>query len=268
MTLGVFAGAAAPAGAAVTIGQVGDPSASGCSSGYDWVQPTVTAGNSYVIPGNGTITSWTTYASGAPGQQETMKVWRPVAGQDGFYLAVGHTAPETLTPGGVAGNTFPASITVKRGDILGMYTNTGGKCAFSLPGDTYTAASGNTPDGQVGGPFDQGGSDYRLDITAEFVPSSAFGMTGVQRNKKKGTATLRFDLPNAGTLDASGAGAKVAASKSVPAGSANLVVKAKGRKRKQLNETGKAKLKLTVTYTPTGGTPNTTPIKVKLKKKI
>jgi hypothetical protein len=55
-------------------------------------------------------------------------------------------------------------------------------------------------------------------------------------------------------------------SSSVQAGSAHLVIKAKGKKRKKLNATGKVKLNVTITYTPTNGKPATQSTKVKLKK--
>jgi hypothetical protein len=65
----------------------------------------------------------------------------------------------------------------------------------------------------------------------------------VTRNKKKGTATLQVEIPNPGTLALSGKGVKprgAAAAVSVPAGTAKLVVKARGKKKtKKLEQTGK-----------------------------
>ena len=105
-----LAASVSPATASVTIGQVGPPD-NPCSSGFDWVQPTVTSGNSYVVPSTGgvvswTVKSWTTYG-GAAGGSMTMKIWRKVA-DPATYRAVGHAGPESVTPGGTAGNTFPA----------------------------------------------------------------------------------------------------------------------------------------------------------------
>ena len=45
-------------------------------------------------------------------------------------------------------------------------------------------------------------------------------------------------------------------SKSVAAGSAQLLIKA-GEKKRKLNKTGKVKLNVAITYTPTGGDPST-----------
>jgi hypothetical protein len=106
------------------------------------------------------------------------------------------------------------------------------------------------------------------------VPSNAFTIGAITRNKKKGTATLSANVPNPGELTASGSGVKASSagravtSKSVGAGQAQLLIKATGKKKRKLNETGKVKLSVAVTYTPTGGSPNTQSVKVKLKKKL
>ena len=56
-------------------------------------------------------------------------------------------------------------------------------------------------------------------------------------------------------------------SKSVGAGPAQLLIKAKGKKKATLNATGKVKLKPKVTYTPTDGDPSTQSVRVKLIKR-
>ena len=106
------------------------------------------------------------------------------------------------------------------------------------------------------------------------APSNSFTFGAVQRNKKKGTATLTVNVPNPGELTGSGKGVKVASaagaviSKTVTApGNVKLTVRAKGKKKRKLNETGRVKLNVTVTYTPTGGDPSTQSTKVKLKKR-
>jgi hypothetical protein len=104
--------------------------------------------------------------------------------------------------------------------------------------------------------------------------SNSFTLGSITRNKKKGTATLTVELPNAGDLSASGRGVKVftapqaLSSKSVGAGQTQLLIKANGKKKRKLNETGKVKLNVAVTYTPTGGAPSSQSVKVKLKKRL
>lgn len=106
------------------------------------------------------------------------------------------------------------------------------------------------------------------------IVDNSFTVATIARNKKKGTATVTLNIPDAGELVGSGKGVKASSagmavtSKSVGTGQATLVVKAKGKKRRKLNETGKVKLSLAITFTPTGGKAKTQSLKVKLKKKI
>src|SRR5512147_260258 len=73
---------ASPAAASVTIGQLApSPPASETSADTDRAQPSVTAGNSYVVPATGgvtawTLTSWSHNAAADVGQELTMKVFR------------------------------------------------------------------------------------------------------------------------------------------------------------------------------------------------
>jgi hypothetical protein len=200
-----------------------------------------------------------------------MKIFRPVPGQAGFYQVVGHSGPRTITAGGTAGNTIPADVPVKAGDLLGFHTLTTGDCIIPVLGETGRLFFfGDLSDGQSGGPFgSEGGS--RLDIEANFVPDNGFSLSGVRRNRKKGSVSLSFSLPNPGELAGSGMGAKVSSqartSKAVGAGPAQLLVKAKGKKKAALNATGKVKLRVSITYTPTGGDPSTQSVKVKLVKR-
>ena len=75
---------------------------------------------------------------------------------------------------------------------------------------------------------------------AALTPVNTFSVGKTQLNRKKGTATLSFEVPNAGELTGSGKGAKVASgarsSKAVQARTATLLVKAKGKKKRKLND--------------------------------
>lgn len=109
--------------------------------------------------------------------------------------------------------------------------------------------------------------NYRLNISAVINPTNSFSPGAITRDKKKGTATLAFSLPNPGDISGSGQGAQIAStgavtSEAVPAGIATLVVKATGKKKRKLNQKGKIKLNISVTYTPTGGVASTQSVKV------
>src|SRR5262245_644141 len=85
---------ASPAMPSVTIGQIALTPGPICSTTVDRVQPVVSSGNTYSVPANGTITSWSTNAGPMPGQLK-MKVFRPVGGDS--YRVVGHDGPRDLT---------------------------------------------------------------------------------------------------------------------------------------------------------------------------
>jgi hypothetical protein len=267
-----LAASASPAAASVTIGQLAPIGSvlSDCGSPRDRVQPTVTSGNGYVVPVAGTITSWSIDANANPGQMLAMKVWRRVAGST--YTAVGHDGPRNLISGTI--NTFPASVAVKPGDVLGLGTPappSDPSCSFAVPGETYLVRVGDLADGESGD-FNDTEPGYRLNITAVVAPTNAFTLGDVKRNKKKGTATLTVDVPNPGELTASGKGASASGaavtSKAVTAGPAQLLIRATGKKKRKLKAKGKVKLNLAVNYTPTGGDLASQSIKVKLKKKL
>jgi hypothetical protein len=257
VSLGVFAtpmlaASVSPALASVTVGQLADPNAGNCDAGVDFVQLGVTSGNSYVVPGNGTITAWTTQ-TGAESGALALKVFRKV-GDPASFQAVGHSEPQRLTPGGTAGNTFPANVRVRQGDLLGVHTLTFSPCGFKDPGGQHAFLSGDLADAEVAGFGPESGFD--LDVQAVFAPDNAFTLD-TRRDKKKGTATLAINVPNAGELVLSGKDIR-AASRSIPAaGETDLLVKAKGRAMRKLIKSGKAKVMPRITYTPTGGDPST-----------
>ena len=262
---------ASPAAASVTIGQVnpGPPGSGGtCGPNTDILQA---SGSAYVVPAAGTVTSWSHNNTAAVTHMLTMKIFRPLGGIN--YMVVGHQGPQPVTPGG---NTFPASIPVKPGDVLGLHDDSdgGGVCLFASPGsgDSIRFRVGNLADSQSG-TFPSTFSNTHVNASAVLNPSNSFTLGATQRNKKKGTATLTVDVPNPGELTVSGKGVKAAGvgavvSKTVTAaGAVKLLIKAKGQKRETLNETGKVNLKPKITYVPTGGDPSTQSTKLKLKKR-
>jgi len=268
MALGLAIGAS-PAAGSVTIGQLAPSAAaaSPCTSNHD-VVPVNTPGASYVVPNDGTITSWSTQARAVMGASMGLKIFRKIAEPD-LYLVVGHDGPYPLTSGAI--NPFPANVAVKRNDLLGVVIPPaagGPGCGFASMGDLIASNSTNLADGSSGNitPSDP---NFRLNITAVFNPTNSFTI-GTARNKKNGSATVDLTLPNPGDITIEGNGVKTAAaagkSTAVAAGTIQLLIKAKGKKKKKL----KLKKKVTVTpkfiYTPTGGDPLAQSAKVTLRK--
>ena len=190
----------------------------------------------------------------------------------------------------VLASTTIANASVPDGDsrIVGLFGSPASVVAgqqlgllITRPGESYTLRDrsddpcpGREFFSASGGPFmaEQPIFDF---VFAVFVkPTNAFTLGAITRNKKNGTATLTVNAPNPGELTASGNGVRASSagraviSKSVGAGQAQLLIKAKGKKKKQLNQRGKVKLSVAVTYIPTGGDPSTQSVKVKLLKKV
>ncbi len=266
---------AAPARAAVTIGQTA-PSAEFCQSTVDRLQPSVTSGNSYVVPATvaaGTITSWSTQAMAGAGRRLAMKVYRPLGG--GTYLVIGHDGPHTLNPSAL--NIFATSVPVRAGDVLGSSTPSAAGfpgCSFGAPGDSYLQRSGNLADGESAS-FPNATPDVRLNVSAAVSPSNAFDFLRARRNQRKGIAVLPVRVPNAGLLVLRGKGLKKSSaatatiSRTVAApGVFKLRVRAKGSKRQALERNGTVKVRAKITYTPSGGDSRTRTRKLKLKKRV
>jgi hypothetical protein len=263
--------AAPPATASVTLGQLpaaSPPSTCGAAA-TDWVQPVVTSGNPYVVPGTGTITSWSHWATTGGGQMLVMKVFRKVSDPT-LYQPIGHDGPHALTQSVL--NSFLVNIPVKAGDLIGINGLSAANvaCGFDSPGDSYLFYVGNLNDGQPAA-FTPVSAGRRLNVSAVFSPSNTFTFGKVKRDTKKGTATLILDLPNPGELTISGKGVKAAGAaainKTVTApGQVKLLIKAKGKQRTTLGATGKVTLRPTIGYTPTGGDSSTQSTKVKLRK--
>ncbi len=274
LTVLALAAGAAPAGA-VIVGQTSTPAVF-CSP-FDRVQPTVTSGNSYVVPSTGgitkwTLTSWSTQGGTAAGDALTMKVYRSLGGTS--YQVIVHDGPHTITPNTL--NTFQANLAVKAGEILGNSTGpadtTGPICTFDVTGESYFRSPGSLDDGGSG-TFALFAMDRRLNVSAKVEPTNTFTVDGIARNKKNGTATATITIPNPGTATVGGTGVTASSSGaraavSVPsAGTVQLPIRASGKKKRKLRLKGKVSVSPTITYTPTGGTARALATSVTLKRK-
>lgn len=276
LALLVLAAAAQPAAASVTLGQTATSTPPSLCSNIpdDWVQPSVTTGNSYEVPGPGTIVSWSTWASSTAGQHWSLKIYRPVPGVANKYKVIARDGPRDLTVGAL--NVFPVSIPVQHGDLIGMQHNDGNPdvataCTLVATGNTAYFGGGEIPDGQEGS-IASVVANRHLNITAEFNPANTFTLGPIARDRKRGRASFSINVPNAGTVAGGGAGVRVlgapAGGAPVLPGTVPLALRARASKKHKLNKTGKAKVKVKVTYTPTGGDPRSQTLKVKLRKRV
>ena len=208
----------------------------------------------------------------------TMKVFRLVSGST--YQVVAHDGPRPINQGL---NTFPVSIPVKAGDVVGINSANAvspmSACFFSVPGEV--GALFHTPGVADGSSATYGpNNDLRANVTAQVAskPLNGFSFGKVKDNRKKGTATVAVSVPGPGALTLAGKGVKPdlragGATASVAVGAAGTVqlpVKPQHMLRKKLRKKGKIKVKVSVTYKPSGeiaGDPNTLTRHVKLLKK-
>jgi hypothetical protein len=106
------------------------------------------------------------------------------------------------------------------------------------------------------------------------APSNVFTFGKLKLNKKNGTATLKVNVPGAGTLTAVDAKKKApkrikkATATTAAAGVATLKLKPTGAGKKTLKNKGKLQFKALVTFTPTGGTAATQAFTGKLKLEL
>jgi hypothetical protein len=260
------------ASASVTIGRLAPaPSVSCVGSTTDWLEPTVTTGTGYVVPAEPPastleINSWSHNAAPSPAVGAlTLKVFRKV-GAPATYKVIGHDGPRNLTAGTL--NQFNTHIPVQPGDVIGINSAqpAATACNFFDAAENPLVRVGNLADNESGDFGFQ--SEKDVNVSAVVSPSSLIILGDTRRNKRKGTATLVVNVPNPGQLVASGKGVRAAPLSFGTPGVEELVIRAKGKARKKLNSTGKAKLAVQLTYTPTGGFASTTPVKLKLKKKL
>jgi hypothetical protein len=262
--------ASAPASAEVTIGQVA-PSGrvlKNCPVGAtDLLQPSVTAGgNLYSARAAGTITSWST-RSGGPGSY-TLKIFRRTTDPDVFRV-IGHSGPHPLSSGL---DTFAANLMVSSGDLIGLNASgANNTCTFSSPGDFVLTRGGNLPDGGSGNFLPAGAmGNVRLNLSVTLVPTNAFSVGRITRDRHKGTATLEILVSNPGAVTIAGKGLKAKrATKTVAVpGVVRFGIAVTGKRSKKLNRKGRTTLRLTATFTPTGGDPLPQTLDLKLKKRL
>jgi hypothetical protein len=288
-----LAASAPPASAAEQLGSVGSFGGS-CADNTAFVGPSVASGPDYIANAAGVVTTYSMTASSSLVTTRLL-VLQPGAGTN--YTLLQEDAARAQTMPGVVNTQTGIHLPIAAGQTIGLFVPdqpaNNGWCltGTSSSQDSFRQFAGEPPLNSSS-MWTASQTTVRMNLAATVEPdcdndglgdetqdgdlspcNNAFTVAGVTRNKKKGTATVKVNVPGPGQLIGSGNGAKVSAagattSKAVTAGTAKLLIKAKGKKKRKLNETGKVKLSVAVTYTPTAGKPNTQSIKVKLKKKL
>jgi hypothetical protein len=291
--------AVSTAGAAVTLGQTGEPNA-GCAAYL--AQTSTGPAPGYAVPdGYGVITSWSYQGFMFGAGSGKLLVWRPttVANQ---YILLRKSAQEDFTAGVV--RTFPARIPVAPGDLLGMvnpqsclvgtgvsqdqvrYVTPASEPADGTPQTLSNLVTGARILVSASVEADSDRDDFG-DETQDKCVGTAGSANGCPskveidkvkpKSSKKVKATLT--VPGAGTLKVGSASdrslAAAAAKKTVRAVSQTLTstriqqvaltLTLTKSARAKLVRSGKLKLKLKAVYTPPGGAPGSDTAKRKLK---
>jgi hypothetical protein len=172
--IGLFGALAPSAGAATTLGQTFPPDHEFGGAGV-FIQ-SGSPGNSYTVPSNGVITSWSFEAAAGITPPIKLKVVRRVGGDD--FLTVGDSQLETPMPGIL--NTWPTRIAVNTGDVLAhAYTgSTDGYRTGVGPDYITNEISGSPGDPSLDPPpgttrtYESDFGDRQIDLAAKLEPDA------------------------------------------------------------------------------------------------
>jgi len=144
---------AAPAGAAVQVGQTFDPT-SACASNTR-IQST-SPGGQYTVPSNGVLTSWSRF-SDAISETARLKVGRASVGG---VVVIGESVLQVSTAVGV--NSFATRVPVQAGDFIGIFTGAE-NCTRSMGGYVQHTGTGDVP---VGGSAPNPITGFQMSVSA------------------------------------------------------------------------------------------------------
>jgi tripartite motif-containing protein 71 len=125
---------------------------------------------------------------------------------------------------------------------------------------------------------DPSGSIYVSDVGASRIqcfgePSTSrcvpnlFDFGALERDRRRGTASLAVSVPGPGNLLVRGKQVKRVRAAPEAAGTVRLPIRSRVKARRALNREGKARVRASVTYTPMNGGPNTRVKRIKLRKR-
>ena len=147
-----------------TVGQLFPPTAN-CTSSSTYVQTGVAGGNSYTVPFDGFIVSWSFMDGATLVSNLELKVARPAGG--GAFKIIGQSFAGTQALNGV--NSYPVEIQVAAGDLIGIHAGPGGDClAPGTSADTNAYASGDVPLGTTTSFSADSGA--RFPVAAQLAP--------------------------------------------------------------------------------------------------
>ena len=94
-----------------------------------------------------------------------------------------------------------------------------------------------------------------------------FGLGELNRDFRRGTASLAVKVPGPGNLRVRGKQIQAAGERAETAGTLSIPIRPRCRGRRSLDREGEARVRIHVTYTPTNGGPNTRVTRIELRKR-
>lgn len=229
-------------------------------------------------PVNGTVTVWRIRTASTEVIPTAFRVIRPV----GANLFTGAGTSATITPPVSATTPYQTQLPIAIGDKIGLDIggSTNARYFVTNPGGTRDHFIPALLDGGPGRSPTANFPNLEIAVNADIEPTAV--LSGVStKPKKRGKVKVSAQVPNPGTLaagDSKDTGLKSAtaakkrkllklatAHASAPA-SLSLVVKPTKTAKALLADGRRPKVKLKLLFTPTGGSPSSQTLKVRLKR--
>jgi len=168
----------------------------------------------------------------------------------------------------------PALVTAGTQYSIVALNDSSGWFWYSGKTDTASAYVGGrlygSPNGPPGtGPWTEGNTMADFEFkTYVAPPSNDFSLGQATKNKRKGTAKLKVNIPGAGGVElARTRNVRGANKRAESAGTVTLLVRSRGRARKTLDQQGTVAVAVKVTFSPDGGDPASERTRLKLVKR-
>ena len=168
----------------------------------------------------------------------------------------------------------PASVTAGTQYSIVALNDSSGWFWYSGKTDTGSAYAGgklySSPSGPPGtGPWFEGNTMADFEFkTYVAPPSNDFSLGKVTRNKRRGTAKVKVNVPGPGGVAlAETKNVKGANTRAESAGTVTLPVRSRGTARRRLDQQGTVRVGIKVTFSPDGGDPAVETARLKLVKR-
>ena len=235
------------------------------------------AANGVSSPVNGTVVRWRIRSTASATQQPiAFRVISPAAG--GQFTGGGSSG--TVTPPDITGTTeLAASIPIKIGDLLGLNYGGGTNEYFGISAGPNSGQLFNPPLALDSTRTPQNNTTEQLLVNADIEPTAT--LTSVKKKaKKRGKVKLTIEVPNPGSLvvgDKKDKGVVAVTAAKKPTlvknqrmqvatpGLVTVLLKPTKAAKSALAAGRKPKAKLKLVFTPTGGSPSTRLLQVKMK---